>query len=74
MQEQIAQRKHDEAAKKKAALEDLKKKEDALKALELMFKSNVAIFKKELDSANRKSSEERAKQSKVERKAQYNSN
>ena len=45
-----------------------------MKALELMFKSNVAIFKKELDAANRKSSEERPKPSKVDRKAQYNSN
>jgi len=34
-------------------LEDLKKKEDSLKALELRFKSEAAIFRKELDASKR---------------------
>lgn len=40
--------------KRKVAEDDLKKKEDALKALELRFKSSTNTFKKELDQAKRR--------------------
>ena len=50
------------ALKKRQEMEDLKKKEDALKALELRFKSEAAVFKKELE-ASRKSQERKERKS-----------
>ena len=43
-------------------MKDLKKKEDALKALELRFKSEANVFKKELE-ASRKSQERKERKS-----------
>ena len=66
MEEQKAKRKRDGRAKQAQEEQELKRKADAVDALQLRFKAQVASFKKELEAEKR--SQERADKAKKKTK------
>ena len=60
LEDQLNKRKHDEAERRRLQYLELKKKEDALKALELRFKSQTRTFQKQME-ADKKSQERKEK-------------